>query len=377
MQVIFARFGTAVAIVSLAAAAFVGFAQNGANAETIETLRKNANAGTIGVVSGGVDGTYVRIAADLASVLDDGDNLRILPIIGKGSVRNLLDIIFVRGVDIGIVQSDVLAYAKRERLYPAIDRSIHYIAKLYDEELHVVANEAVGSIADLAGKKVNFDVKGSGTSITLSLVLQQLGISVQETNFDQALALEKLKHKEIDALAYVAGKPARLFRDVTPADGLHLVPIPATPALLETYLPAQLAPEDYPGLLRAGAPVETVAVGAVMAVYNWPKESERYRKVARFVDAFFEKFDNFLAPPRHQKWKEVNLAAQVPGWTRFAAADQLLKRETASGGGLVRKDFDEFLARSGSSMPVATEAQKAAMFAAFLRWQQRRIAQQR
>src|SRR6476469_2834886 len=81
-----------------------------ADAESIEAMRARANAGTVGIVSGGVDGTYVRIAADLASVLDDGDNLRVLPIIGKGSVRNLLDVIFVRGIDIGIVQSDVLAY---------------------------------------------------------------------------------------------------------------------------------------------------------------------------------------------------------------------------------------------------------------------------
>src|SRR5947209_20134284 len=110
------KAGTAIAIISVATLAFVGSAQTRANAESIETMRNNANAGTIGVVSGGVDGTYVRIAADLASVLDDGDNLRVLPIIGKGSVRNLLDIIFVRGIDIGIVQSDVLAYAKREKL---------------------------------------------------------------------------------------------------------------------------------------------------------------------------------------------------------------------------------------------------------------------
>src|ERR671926_277287 len=119
--------------------AFFGSAQTRANAESVEAMRNRANAGTIGVVSGGVDGTYVRIAADLASVLDDGDNLRVLPMIGKGSVQNVADIIFLKGIDIGIVQSDVLAYAKRERLYPGVDKSIQYIAKLYDEELHILA----------------------------------------------------------------------------------------------------------------------------------------------------------------------------------------------------------------------------------------------
>jgi len=63
MQVILRKAGTAVAVISVAAMALLGSAQTRANAEPVETLRNNANAGTIGVVSGGVDGTYVRIAA--------------------------------------------------------------------------------------------------------------------------------------------------------------------------------------------------------------------------------------------------------------------------------------------------------------------------
>ena len=78
-----------------------------------------ANAGTVGVIAGGIDGTYARIAADLAAVLDEPDGLRVLPILGKGSVQNISDILALRGVDVGIVQSDVLAYARRERCCPA------------------------------------------------------------------------------------------------------------------------------------------------------------------------------------------------------------------------------------------------------------------
>src|ERR1700733_8810300 len=89
-----------------------------------------ANAGAVGVVSGGIDGTYVRIAADLAAVLDDADRLRVLPMIGKGSVSNISDILFLRGIDIGIVQSDALAYVQRQKLYPGVDRALQYISKL-------------------------------------------------------------------------------------------------------------------------------------------------------------------------------------------------------------------------------------------------------
>jgi hypothetical protein len=207
--------------------------------------------------------------------------------------------------------------------------------------------------------------------MTASLVLQRLGVPIDATNFDQALALEKLKRGEIDALVYVAGRPARLFSDLRPEDGLHFVPVPLDAALLDTYLPARISTEDYPLLMSGGEAVDTVAVGAVMAVYNWAPDTERYRKVARFVQAFFSNFDSFLQPPRHAKWKEVNLAAEVPGWTRFQPAEIALRHEVAvatSGGGPLRKDFDAFLnLTSGGDRP--SEVQKAALFEEFLRWQ--------
>lgn len=343
-----------------------------AAAESVDALRKGANAGTVGIVSGGVEGTYIRIAADLAAVLDDGTKLRILPVIGKGSVQNIADIMFVKGIDIGIVQSDVLAYVKNERLYPGVDKSIQYITKLYDEEVHILAAPEIARLEDLAGRKVNIDLRGSGTAMTASLLFDRLGVAIEPTGDDQALALEKLKRGDIAALVYVAGKPARLFRDLTSAEGLHFLSVPLGAALLQTYLPARLAHEDYPQLVADGEAVDTVAIGAVMAVYNWPVDSDRYRKVARFVDAFFGNFEAFLKPPRHAKWREVNLAAQVPGWTRFAPAETWLKREVVAGNGSgqLRQEFETFLdASARSDRGRASSRQREALFEEFLRWQ--------
>jgi uncharacterized protein len=330
-----------------------------------------ANAGTVGVISGGVDGTYVRIASDLAAVLDDGDRLRVLPVVGKGSLQNITDILLLRGVDIGIVQSDVLAYARRKQLHPGIDRSIQYITKLYDEEVHVLARQDIAKLSDLAEKKVNVDVRGSGTSMTASVLFETLGIAVQATNDDQNTALEKLKQGEIAALVYVAGKPARLFSGIGSDTGLHLIPVPISKPLLETYLPAQFKNSDYPQLVPDGSPVDTIAVGSVMAAFAWPPGHERYKKVGRFVDAFFGKFQLFMQPPRHPKWKEVNLTAQVPGWTRFAPAQEWLLRQTVAGtaGGTLQGDFDGYLARGGNPVSNLTTAQKEKLFRDFLVWQ--------
>ncbi|MCW3475217.1 TAXI family TRAP transporter solute-binding subunit [Limobrevibacterium gyesilva] len=336
-----------------------------------------ANAGTVGIVSGGVDGTYIRIAADLAAVLDDGDRLRVLALIGKGSVGNISDIMFLRGVDIGIVQSDALAYVRREKLFPGVDQSVEYITKLYDEELHILARKDIASLQDLAGKTVNVDVRGSGSAMTVSLVLDALGISAKLANDDQNTALEKLKNGEIAAIGYVTGKPARLFTGIAPDTGLHFLPVAMTPALLDTYLPSSLGHAEYPALVPEGADVETLAVGSVMAAYGWPPNTERYRKVARFVAAFFDKFPSFLKPPRHPKWKEVNLAAQVPGWTRFPAAQEWLRLQTAGGAGegALRQDFNAFLAQSGGARPAMTDQERAALFQQFLVWQRQRATQ--
>ncbi len=329
-----------------------------------------ANAGTVGVISGGVDGTYIRIASDLAAVLDDGDSLRVLPVIGKGSLQNVADILFLRGIDVGIVQSDVLAYLKRKQIYPHIDQSIQYITKLYDEEVHVLARPEITRLEDLADKVVNVDVRGSGTSMTASVMFESLGIPVQFSNIDQNAALEKLKQGEIAALVYVSGKPARLFTGLGADTGLHLVPVPITKPLLETYLPAQFSHTDYPQLIHDGAPVDTIAVGSVMAAFAWQPSNERYKKVAHFVDAFFGKYQLFLQPPRHPKWKDVNLAAQVPGWTRLAPAQEWLMRQSVAGaaGGSLQRDFDSFLARNNNPGTSLTTSQREGLFREFLVW---------
>ena len=335
-----------------------------------DTSIARANAGTVGVISGGIDGTYVRIAADLAAVLDDGQTLRVLPVLGKGSLQNLADILYLKGIDIGIVQSDALAYAKQRNLYPGIDRTIQYIAKLYDEEVHVLARKDIGRLQDLAGQPVNVDVSGSGTAMTASLLFDALGISVQTQNLDEPSAVEKLKRGELAAVVFVSGQPSRLFASVPPDSGLHFLSVPLSDALAATYLPAELTHASYPDLIADGAPVPTIAVGSVMAVFAWQPGNERYAKVARFVDAFFTKFPELLKAPRHPKWKDVNLAAKVPGWTRFPPAQDDLARQVATGHSdeNLRAQFAAFVAKAGVKGPLS-DAQTGVLFRQFLDWQ--------
>ena len=290
-----------------------------AGAESLQELRERINRGTVGLISGGVNGTYIRISADLADVLD-GPDLRVLSIIGKGSVQNTADLLYLRGIDVAIVQSDVLEFLERQRKYTGIKSRIHYVTKLYNEEFHLLVRDEINSLSDLNGKKVNTDTTGSGTNMTATIVFDTLGIAVEKTHFDQSAAIEKLKSGEISGLAYVAGKPAQLFKNISAEDGVKFLPVNLTPDLLQTYLPAKLTPEAYPNLIAEGSAVSTLAVGAVMAAYAWTPGHPRHTKVERFVQRFFDRFDEFRQPARHPKWREVSLSATVPGWTQFDAA---------------------------------------------------------
>lgn len=338
-------------------------------------LRKQINNGTVGIVAGGIDGTYIRIASDLSAVLDRGYDLRILPVIGEGSLQNVADALYLKGIDIGIVQSDVLAYVKREGIHPSIEQRINYITKLYNEELHLIVGPGIESIADLAGKKVNFGSEAGGTFMTASIMFETLDVEVQPTDFDQALALEKVKSGELAGTVYIVGKPASLFRSIKAEDGLRLLPVPYTPELLQTYLPAQLTSNDYPGLIPEGQRVETLAIGAVMAVYNWKPDTWRYAKVERFIDAFFSQFNEFRQTPRHPKWREVSLTAQLPGWTRFPPAEQwLATNQVADTTTTLRDDFQAFLSEQAPGVvnQVSSDSERDALFEQFLLWQKQR-----
>ena len=298
-------------------------ASPGVDADQVAEQRDRVNAGVVGMISGGVSGTYIRVAADLADALDRGYDIRVLPIVGKGSVRNIEDLLLLRGIDIAIVQSDVLDFYQRAEILPGIEDKLRYITKLYNEEVHLLVRDDLRSVEDLEGRKVNFGTEGSGTFMTAGIVFDELGIGVDVTTFPEPEALERLRQGQIDGLVFVGGQPLRLVSEVEPEDGLRLLPIPSG-SVQGAYVDASLSHDSYPSLVPPGEEVPTVAVAAVMAAYNWPSQHPRYQKVQNFVDAFFNAFEKLKQPPYHPKWQQVDLAADVPGWRRMTPARALL-----------------------------------------------------
>jgi TRAP transporter TAXI family solute receptor len=292
-------------------------------------MRDRKNAWTIGIVGGLMSGSYMRLVDEMASALNDGDNLRILPIVSYGAASNLDDLLYLRGVDAAITQSDVFEYFRTQRKISGLEQRVQYILRLPISELHILVRHDVQTLEDLRGKKVNFGPAGTGASLTGTILFQRLGINVQEVLIDQSTALQKLQNGEVDAIARVVLKPIDYFSKLPANSGFHLLEIPYTKMadkFEDFYTLGEFTKNEYPNLLEGKDHIDTIAVPAVLAVFNWPAKTERYRKVERLVQYLFNRWDTFQHPPYHPKWRDINLAATVPGWTRFGVAEDLLKK---------------------------------------------------
>ena len=353
-----------------------------ANAQTIPksiqqggsdaVIKQRKNAWTVGIAGGLIDGTYMRFADELGKVLDDGDNLRVLPMVSYGAASNLDDLLYLRGVDLAVTQSDVFEYFRTERKTSNLQNRVHFMLRLPIAELHILAKTDIRSVEDLRGKRVNFGPAGSGSSLTGTIVFQRLGVQVEQVLIDQQSALQKLQSGEVAALVRVVGKPVDFFTKIPSNSGLHLIPIPFTSTFADYYTAGEFEAKDYPLLVGEGGKVDTIAVPAVLAVFNWSKGSDRYRRIERLAERLFSHWDQFLVAPRHPKWRDVNLSATVPGWTRHTIAEQMLARfygPSASAQNDTSRDFQAFMDRPGSGVP-QSEADREVLFRGFLQWRE-------
>src|SRR5439155_3117063 len=221
----------------------------------------------------------------------------------------------------------------------------------------------------------SFGPAGSASSLTGTIVFQRLGVKVEHVLLDNATALTKLKSGELAALVRVIGKPVGFFAHIPANSGLHLVPIPFSKTFTDMYTLGEFTGEEYPTLIPLGEKIDTIAVPAVLAVFNWPKNTDRYRRVQRFTEALFTNWDKFLEPYRHPKWRDINLAATVPGWTRWSVADEMLKRvrpKDVTDAQVADSDFSAFLKDKSSAAANLTPEQRDALLREFLRWREKR-----
>lgn len=331
--------GLAAGAVALASVAYAepGFAptRQRAPASSYDVKKREANDIAVTIMVSGISCTCARFMEDVRNVVNDlsPDGIRVMPVLGVGGLQNLRDVLFLKNIDMAVVDEDNMRLLKKTdpALYANIDQHVQYITKLYNSEFQVLARNDIKSYDDLKGKRVNFNLKDSQTEVTADTVFNALKLPVQRTNYDNDEALKRLISGDISAMIILTGAPQVTLSTVKKEDGVHFLPLDqdSLPGhdlhdLFSSYLPAELTHQHYPKLIAEGETIPTIANRALLVAYTWPAESPRYKRIAKFVDAFFSKIDRFNSASRHPKWREVNLAADMPGWTRFKpAADWL------------------------------------------------------
>jgi TRAP-type uncharacterized transport system substrate-binding protein len=308
-------------------------------------MRGKLNAATIGLAAGQLEGAPLRFATELARVVDDGANMRVFPIVTRGPFENVNDLLYVRGIDAAIIYGDVIEHFKKDTRISNIEQRIHFITHLFPSEVHVFVRPEIKSLADLAGKPVNFNTHGTAAAYSGPIIFDRLDIKVEPHFNPHPVAMaEMVKSDKYAAVVFVSSKPLDPFIKRKWPEGFRFLPVPLTERLEEYYLPAHLEAADYPGLIPEGTNIQTIAVPAVLAVYAWPQTSERYARVTRLVDYLFERLPRLQTEAGyHPKWKEMNLAANVPGWQRFRPVQEKLvalaaaKADPAADGGVALK----------------------------------------
>lgn len=284
------------------------------------------NESTIGLAAGQPEGAPLRFATELARVLDDDDKMRVLPVVTRGPFENVNDLLYLRGIDAAIIYGDALEHFKKTPSMAGIERRINYLTHLFPSEVHIFVRPEIKSLEDLAGKPVNFNTKGTAAAYSGPLIFERLGIKVDARFVPHPVAMADMAASDkYAATVWVSSKPLDPFIKRKWPEGFKFLPVPLNEKLQEYYLPAQLDPADYPGLVPAGQRIDTIAVPAVLAVFAWPKGSDRHRRMVRFVDYLFERLPKLQSEPGyHARWKDINLGANVPGWTRYPAMQQKL-----------------------------------------------------
>jgi TRAP transporter TAXI family solute receptor len=278
------------------------------------------------IMTGKPTGTYIRFGQDIARVAAHfGVRLAAQP--SAGSLENVEAVLKRPDTPFAIVQSDVLDFIATFADDQDLQRTatgMRMVFPLYNEEVHLLARPGIASLTDLTGKRVAVGAPDSGTLLTATLLLASAGVMAEEeVRIDTEEALAAMREGQVDAMFYVAGRPAKLFATgVAEADGFHLVPI-AEPAVRQLYQATTIPAGTYPWQKEE---VPTVAVRAVLMTYDFSRPTRYHRaacatvgKVARMIQSNLE----WLRGPGrgHPKWKDVALDAGLVSWQRSPCAE--------------------------------------------------------
>jgi hypothetical protein len=271
------------------------------------------NSSTIGLLV--ADAQWLPEAAEIASALQHHDGMRVLPMVGQGTVQTIFDLIHLQGVDAAILPLDTLTYAKSQGLMQGLDGKISYVARLQPLRWVLLAQRDLGQISDLNTKRIATGPTGSAGFVAGELLFNAQNIEFSRLPVSGAAAIEALEGGQADA-ALVNVEEASTLRIDTAK--YHVLPLVLPQVLAATYVPAILTAEQLPQILSANQSIETVATPLAIMVFNWGKGSGEFESLLKFSTGLFTDDTGLTL--------ETNLAAEIPGWARHDSATAALKK---------------------------------------------------
>jgi uncharacterized protein len=271
-------------------------------------------AADMGIVTGGEKGTYYQFGLNLQRLVKPhGINLNVAT--SRGSVENVFAVYQRPNTQLGIVQSDVLAFVARVETDPVLQRiakKIRMVFPLYNEEVHILGRKDITDFDDLAGKRVAIGREGSGTYLTARLMFKVAEIEPRQMiNIDTDEALAELKAGRIDAMFYVAGAPVKLFAEsVSDADNLAFLTV-TNKNVAEFYPVVEIPANTYRWQSK---PLSTVAVKSVLVSFDFRRLD--CDNVGRFAKILASNM-GWLVDNGHPKWKSVKLDYPLKGWEQY------------------------------------------------------------
>jgi TRAP transporter TAXI family solute receptor len=275
----------------------------------------------IGIMTGGIGGTYIKFGIDCMKLMDlKNSNILIRPIISKGSQINMIALRESPGVDLAIIQSDVMEAYKNSGKISNMLKELRYISFLYNEEVHIISlkNSSFKYVKDLSNKKVIIGPKGSGTELTSNNIFSILELNIKKLNSSYDDAFKKLLNHQIDAIVLVGGKPLSKLKPYLNKIKFLRFTKTSLNLLSKVYIKAELSNDDYSNIDQ---PIKTIGVPSILVAYNWTQGNniKRYNGLKKFVNVFFENLDTFKQiglDENNKKWQQINPLKKVPGWKR-------------------------------------------------------------
>ncbi|HSC72134.1 MAG TPA: TAXI family TRAP transporter solute-binding subunit [Candidatus Methylomirabilis sp.] len=281
-------------------------------------------AADMGIITGSDKGTYYQFGLNIQKLVKQQKDIDLNVHTSKGSIENIYAVFQRPGVQMGIVQADVLAFVARVETNPILQRiakKTKMVFPLYNEEIHLLGRKDIADFDDLADKRVAIGREGSGTYLTTRLLFKVSEVAPKEmVLIDTDEALAELKAGRIDAMFYVAGFPVKLLAEgVTEGDNLALIPI-ANKSILEFYPKVQIPANTYGWQPK---PIDTVAVKAVLVSYDYKKaDCDNVGRIAEVVSTNMD----WLLRNGHPKWKFVDLNASLKGWEQYECVRKYVKK---------------------------------------------------